>query len=383
MDSRRVSLIAGTALLFPLGLGFCLALQHQLWATAAVAVLFALLAWVPLLDEGWRAPPPAAAPPVIRAEADRRRLEHVLNHAPTPLVVVGADGRIETLNRAARRLLGAETPPALLEAAGALTPGGRALVRLPRDGALRTHAVTCAELLDGEGLQRLLALTDIEAELRAVEAETLKETLDVVSHEIMNSLTPVTSLAGTALAFVEQDDRAGASDALSTLERRAGGLLRFVEGYRALARLPQPSKRRVVLTELARDVARLQPPETRLELAVEDLWLEADPDLLAQALLNLLKNAREALPTGGEGRVKLSAIPAGRGIEISVADNGAGLGGRSAADIEKPFYTTKPGGAGIGLALARQIALAHGGELVIAEPGLEGRGLTVTLRLPV
>lgn len=405
MGSRQgVSAAVGFVAAFALGVGFWAAVQHDLWATAVVAGGLAMLAATPALGylaRSWTARAEAAAPAdrsgeLLRSEATRRRLSHVIDQTPTPLLTRSADGTLSAVNRAARRLFGAsdrlvDPPAALIEALDSLTDGGMRVVVLG-PGAGRAFALSSAELLQEDGLTRLFVLTDIDAELRARETATLKETLDVLSHEIMNSLTPVTSLAQTASALLADGDTASAGEALATLERRAVGLLGFVGGYRALARLPEPVVRAVDLQPFLADVVRLfgglEPMSAALELeAGPDVRVLLDPDLVAQALLNLLRNAAEAAadPARPRGaRIRLSARPTGEGaIAITVADNGPGLAELDPEVILRPFFTTKAGGAGIGLTLVRQIMRDQGQDLLIGAPGLDGRGLSMTLRLPL
>ena len=164
---------------------------------------------------------------------------------------------------------------------------------------------------------------------------------------------------------------------------------RFVEAYRELARLPSPSPRRVSLEALLAEATRLF--ETRwgrlgVRLEAEpprpDILIRIDPDLTTQALLNLLTNAAEAA-LAGEARpptVRLWARPSGDGAAISVEDSGAGVAEAHAADIFRPFFTTKPDGSGIGLALARQAVVSQGGQLLL-EPTPPGAGARFTIAL--
>jgi two-component system nitrogen regulation sensor histidine kinase NtrY len=406
MGSRQEATAAvGFIAAFALGVGFWAAVEHDLWATAVAAGGLTMLAAAPALGglaRTWKVPADDVADrsgELRRSEASRRRLTHVIDQAPTPFITRSAEGDLSAVNRAARRLFGTadrlvDPPAALAEALDGLMEGEvRVVVLGPAPG--RAFALSGAQLLQEDGLASLFVLTDIEAELRARETATLKETLDVLSHEIMNSLTPVTSLAQTAAALVADGDTASAGEALATLERRALGLLRFVEGYRALARLPEPVIRPVALRIFLADVARLfgglEGAVVDLEMdPVPDVLVLLDPDLAAQALLNLLRNAAEAAappaegasPSGGRIRVSVHRTTTDE-VSITVADNGPGLAGLDPEVILRPFFTTKAGGAGIGLTLVRQIMRDQGRELVIAAPGLDGRGLSVTLSVPV
>jgi two-component system nitrogen regulation sensor histidine kinase NtrY len=388
---------------FVLGVGFWAAIDRSLWATAAATGLLAMLAALPALSRlarMWSSQDGGAsagrnAEDRRSAEVRLRWLAHVLDLVPTALVSRGADGRLLALNRASRALFGTDGPildaPADLVrvAAGRLVADATPL--LLGTPHARAYAASLAEIGQDDGPARLIALADIEEQLRAQDASTLKDTLDVLSHEIMNSLTPVTSLAQTAQGLLADGDREGAREALAVLERRASGLLRFVESYRALARLPQPVLRPIAVPQLIADVRRLfeghdQIDDVVLELSLTpDVMVTGDPDLMAQALINLLLNAAQAAiaePVGGEpARVRLSAIAVDDGVWFQVSDNGPGLGDLDPQTILKPFFTRRSGGAGIGLSLVSGIVVGHGSALEFgpSELGPTGLGVGFTL----
>jgi nitrogen fixation/metabolism regulation signal transduction histidine kinase len=194
----------------------------------------------------------------------------------------------------------------------------------------------------------------------------------------MNSLTPVASLAETAQHYLEgatPEDIQSAREALAVLERRARGLKRFVEGYRLLARLPQPELRRVDVSGFVVDVVRVFEKSTvaegvivTLEMEEREAFLEMDEGLMAQAMINILTNAAEATrDNSGPRLVNISLQHLGSDAAVAIADNGTGIEPAMRERIFHGFITTKPEGAGIGLSLARQIALAHGGDLRLVD----------------
>jgi two-component system nitrogen regulation sensor histidine kinase NtrY len=243
---------------------------------------------------------------------------------------------------------------------------------------------------------RLAALLDIEPELRAAEAGALRELLQVLSHEIMNALTPVASLAATAGELLGDQTPAStalARDAVATLGRRAEGLTRFVEAYRTLARLPPPRMAPTHVRGLIEEAARLFNSRwaargVTLETcqADGDLIVKLDPDLAIHALMNILSNAAEAALAqdapaivGPKVRLSVELGPAG-GVELVIADNGPGVAAQDRDRIFQPFFTTKSDGTGVGLSFARQVALSHGGALTLGPDG-PGRGATFVLTL--
>jgi signal transduction histidine kinase len=341
-------------------------------------------------------------------------LANLLDQTPAPLLIRDPDGVIRAGNRAARALFQTDDrlldpPPALVKALRDGAPGERLTLSLAQAGAaggVRTYAMplTDVALTDvggsgatgpGRAVARLAALLDIEPELRAAEAGALRELLQVLSHEIMNALTPVASLAATAGELM--DDRTSASTALAreavaTLGRRAEGLTRFVEAYRTLARLPPPQLAPAEIAALVEEAARLfrsrwSAQGVTLETSVsaaDDRVVKLDPDLMIHALMNILSNAAEAAlaadPAGGPW-VGLAAAPGpSGGVELAISDNGKGVAAADRDRIFQPFFTTKAQGTGVGLSFARQVALSHGGTLTLAPP-TAGRGALFVLTL--
>jgi signal transduction histidine kinase len=264
-------------------------------------------------------------------------------------------------------------------------------------GALQLKAAATDVALGGLR-RRLISLQNIDNEMSAQEMAAWQTVVRVMAHEVMNSLTPVSSLAATArdlvrdvLSQLPPDEPhaialTDARDALDTVARRSEGLLHFVQNHR---RLTKPLATQMQVAPLQRIFARLQ----RLlaaELAANDihistsvepptLELGADPDLLDQALINLVRNAIEALADVPHGHIALSARrhPDGR-VVIAVADNGPGIPVDQRDKIFVPFFTTKRQGSGVGLTLVRQIATAHGATVDVSQT--PGGGATVSLR---
>ncbi len=231
----------------------------------------------------------------------------------------------------------------------------------------------------------LLVLADVSLPLQEEEQIAWKRLIRVLGHELSNSLAPIKSIAGSLLARVEAFQAQGNARSdfrrgLSVIESRADALHRFVQSYRLLAQLPPPSLRMVEFGALMDRVVLL---EQRLSVeltAGPQAVLDADPDQLEQMFINLLANAVDAALANGARPVHATWKLSGENLEVTIEDCGKGIA--NADNLFVPFYTTKPEGSGVGLALAQQIARAHGGEITLQNRP-EGVGARATIRLPV
>jgi PAS domain S-box-containing protein len=250
----------------------------------------------------------------------------------------------------------------------------------PESGRLELRRSTFRR--DGKPHQ-LLVFADLTRSLREQEQQAWQRIVRVLSHEINNSLTPIKSIAHSIRRMISRvpDIPRGAEiqEGLNLIETRSGSLGRFLRAYAQLARLPKPQQRAVLISPLAHRIAEL---ENRLPVSVkatEEVELSADPDQLEQLLINIVRNAVDAtLETSGS--VWIDWHKDDGALQITVVDEGPGLPDTS--NLFVPFFTTKPTGSGIGLALSRQIAEAHGGTLAL-ENRTEARGCRAVLRLPL
>jgi two-component system nitrogen regulation sensor histidine kinase NtrY len=346
---------------------------------------------------------------VVRSEREEqaRYLQTLVAHVPVALISADERGGVQLLNMAARRLFGtalsetaqfARHGEAFAVGMESIRPGSTAILRMVRPSGTLQLKVAVTELALGGIRYRLISLQNIESEMSAQEMVAWQTVIRVMAHEVMNSLTPVSSLAATAHDLVTgvikqlpaDDPRAvaltDAAEALETVTRRSQGLLHFVQNHR---RLTKHLVTQVEVAPVQRIFARLQrllandlaARDIHLTTRVEPETLEiaADTELLDQALINLVRNAIEALRDAPAGRIALSAHrdPDGR-VAIMVADNGPGIAPDQREKIFVPFFTTKRQGSGVGLTLVRQIATAH--DATVDVSNTPGGGATVSLR---
>jgi two-component system, NtrC family, nitrogen regulation sensor histidine kinase NtrY len=345
-------------------------------------------------------------------DAEAALLRALFEHAPVAVLAVRPGGRIDTMNEAARRLFGRGAVSSLddirrisSELADALqpdAPAGRSLVRAEIDGRVARMSVASASMRMRGQEMRIFSLQNIESELGGAEFDAWRDLVRVLTHEIMNSLTPVASLSQlmkslsadmkTAIAAGDggKAAKATAGDLAETAEAlnaRAEALLRFISSYRQLTHLPPPRRTEVHVAALLERMKTLQEgdrsgPGLSVRVQPPGLRISADADQIEQALLNLIANAREAMNSAGRSapvEVDVSIDRSGH-VAFSVMDAGAGVPPDVRERIFTPFFSTKPGGSGVGLSLVRQIALAHGGS--VEHRPREGAGSVFSLRLP-
>ena len=316
-------------------------------------------------------------------------LETVMREIEVAIFAFDAEQRLRLVNPEGRRLLGAIAGDLLGRSAADLGllrcfESEEAAVEMSFGGATGRFGVRRSTFREGGHRHTLLVITDLSQVLRDEERQAWRRLVRVLSHELNNSLAPIRSIAGTLLSLGSRPSRPADWDdevkkGLEVIASRAESLTRFMEAYAKLARLPPPQLRAVELRPLIGRVARL---EDRIAVRVAGgpaVTIEADPDQLEQLVINLVRNAADAaIETGGGVQIAWSADD--RAVEIEIADEGHGLA--SGANLFVPFYTTKPGGSGIGMVLSRMIAEAHRGTLTL-ENRPDRTGCIARLRLPL
>ena len=335
--------------------------------------------------------------------------ERVMGAMRTPVLAFGADGTLRLLNPAAESAFSLQRAQVLGRPASSL--GLESLFQLA-DGAIHAHPAVSGVAGDtrwslrrstfrlGGIPHQLFVLSDVNAALREEERIAWQRLIRVLSHEINNSLTPITSIAASLRVRLGSEPRVGDEipqfqsagteqqrdlrRGLQLIEERALSLHHFLQAYQQLTRLPRPSLQPVSLPELLRRVVAL---ETRLPVEIEPgppSILQLDPAQIEQLLINLVRNAVEAALSRdtpqGSPLVSIRWTTATGELALQVEDNGPGL--TDTANLFVPFYTTKPAGTGIGLALAKQIASGHGGTLTLVNCE-SSPGCIAELRLPL
>lgn len=295
--------------------------------------------------------------------------EQIMDAAGTGLLVTDAAGHILQHNHAATVLLQRQV----------LTHLDQVRSRLD-DGTLSLRETYTT--LRGERV-RIIAVSDINSELANREVDSWIKLIRVLTHEIMNTITPITSLSQTLLRNATGEQREG----LETISRTGSELMAFVDNYRRFTHVPQPQPKLFYVKPFAERMARLAPCEVEVNVCPADLLVYADEGLMARVMSNLLKNAAEAVDAadevhGSQGRkVWIDAYTGSDdSVVMDVCDNAGIIDADTAQHVFVPFFTTKPGGNGIGLPLARQIMRVSGGTLSLVQ---DAKRDTVVFRMKI
>ncbi len=343
----------------------------------------------------------------IRAEneASLHLVNTIIQNVQTGLLLYDQYGRIELSNSAACKLLGfyrlkniAELKANHPELADKLMVTEEKHFLYKGANGIQLSVNIVAIRLGGQ-IKNLVSLQNIQPEMQQKEVEAWQNLTRVLRHEIMNSLTPILSLIGTMKHIVDKELPATSNDngakedlqeALQTLETRGIGMINFVDGYRSFTSIPAPSFAEVNMAPLVLQIMNLLQPEMvaanisfTVKNKADDELVQADAEQLSMVLINLVKNAKEALEHTVNGTIHITSYPQNHWLFIEITDNGPGIEPEALEDIFIPFFTTKENGSGIGLSLSRQIVQQHGGTIkVFSEPG-KGSRFVVQLKIKV
>jgi nitrogen fixation/metabolism regulation signal transduction histidine kinase len=336
-------------------------------------------------------------------------LQTVVQHVSIGIIAFRKDGKVDLLNNAAKHLLRIsnlrlikdleKVKPDLPEMLMSMKAGDKNLMKIFVEDELLQLSVYATEFrMRGEEYV-LISLQNISIELDEKEVESWQKLIRVLTHEIMNSITPISSLVSTVrqmlfsneedelpIAELDSEDRESVLMALKTIQNRSQGLLNFVEIYRNLTRIPKPNFRYFKVSEIfERAEILLKPKLEQLSIKFSskvlpsDLMITADPDLIDQVTINLLLNAMDAVKDNPNPQISMIASQNLNGrIIIDVADNGYGIKPDILDKIFMPFFTSKREGNGIGLSLSRQMMYLHKGNITVKSKPGEGSVFTLT-----
>ena len=341
----------------------------------------------------------------VRSEKEEHfhYLQSIVQNIDVSIVAYQHDGNIEMINKSAKKLfqLGsvknisalAPLSESLVQTLLTIKPGENKLVKVQDEDDLLQLAINATEFKIKNKVIVLATIKNIQNVLEEQETEAWQKLIRVLTHEIMNSITPIASLSST-LESILNDFNKNKKDnapmdhetvdeiqqALKTINKRSNGLLHFVNTYRNLTRIPKPNFKITRVSELFNNISRLlekdfETQKIGLSISLEPVSLEIsmDEQLIEQVLINLIKNSVHALEGRADARIELRAYLNKRGRPtIQVYDNGIGILKDVLDKVFIPFFTTKPSGSGIGLSLSRQILKLHGGTITAqSEPDVE------------
>jgi len=335
-------------------------------------------------------------------------LQTVIQHVSIGILAFSRDGKVDIINNSAKRLLRTQNikhindllhlksnlPETLLR----MNAGDKHLIKIFIEDELLQISIYATEFRMRGEEYILISLQNISSELEEKEIESWQKLIRVLTHEIMNSITPISSLASTVIEMLinyqddeavlnplDSDDISAVQSALNTIQGRSQGLLNFVEIYRNLTRIPKPNFRYFPVKDLFDRCQQLLKPKVDMMSIVcscsilpENLMLTADPDLIDQVMINLMLNAIDAVKNVEVPDIKVEANTSSSGrIVIEISDNGYGIKPDIMDKIFMPFFTSKKEGSGIGLSLSRQIMHLHKGSITVKSK--PGKGTTFTL----
>ena len=328
----------------------------------------------------------------IEKEEHFRFLQTIIDHVGIALIAFNPDGEVELINNAAKKLLKIprlgnikdieSISSGLADKLSSISPGDKDLVKFKQGDNLLQLSIYATGFILRQQQLNLVAMQNIQSELEEKEMISWQNLIRVLTHEIMNSITPIASLASTAAGLLKDDKECKVPEelnevitdvghAVKTIEKRSKGLITFIDNYRKLTRIPKPDFKIVQVKDLFGRVESLMTEQFerhairyRMHVDPESLTITADPALIEQVLINLCKNSVEAISGVSRPKIKLKAGTDGLGNPVvKVIDNGKGIAEDVAERIFIPFFTTKPEGSGIGLSLSRQIIRMHKGTI--------------------
>lgn len=352
----------------------------------------------------------------IRAdkEAQFQYLRTIVHHVGIGIITFNEQGEIQIINSAAKSLLGvdlvrnisqlSEVSEELVSSLQDLKTGGRDLMKITKKGEEVQLSIYVIELVRREEVFKLVSIQNIKSELEEKEMDAWQNLIRVLTHEIMNSVTPISSLAATVESELEanlsiegfkpadisMDDLNDFHMAMQTIHRRSDGLIKFVSDFRNLTRIPSPTMSEVLVVDVINPILNLlrfdiEQNNIDIQLSIEPqvLSFEVDKEQIEQVLINLLKNAIQAMGENHEfnksNEIKIAAsIDSESRVLIKIEDNGSGIDEEALKKVFIPFFTTKKSGSGIGLSLSKQIMRKHSGSISVSSVMDQGTEFVLT-----
>ncbi|MDN5204730.1 ATP-binding protein [Fulvivirgaceae bacterium BMA10] len=326
-------------------------------------------------------------------ESDHQYLQTVVEHVKVALLCFDENGDIQLINEAAKKLFNTpylrnikalqKVDNKLVNALTSLKSNRRKLLKLDLKGSLFHLSMQATKIRLQGADYKLVSVQDIKNELDEQELESWQKLIRVMTHEIMNSAIPISTLTEVTnqmldekvndnLNELDSEDLSDLKGSLKTIESRSKGLVKFVNAYNSLTKIPQPNFQEIRMQDLFNNTASLLGPKLseqeidfRTYISDKNVTLVADPDLIEQILINLVINSMDAVKKSDNPFIELNAVTSEKGTKITVTDNGCGIDQETLENIFVPFYTTKKEGSGIGLSLSKQIMRLHKGAIEV------------------
>lgn len=344
----------------------------------------------------------------IEKEAQYQFLQWLVSQLQVGIITIQGD-HVVLINPVAEKMLGikniknwnllAQLNPRLV---ADLADNGKKLVEIKSADGQKMLAVEVSTLIMMDKPYRIITIQDINSEIEQKEIEAWHKLIRILTHEIMNSVTPISSLSETmqtmlsdqqgnqkSLADIQTETIKDIRFSLNTIQKRSERLLDFVENYRTLTRVPKPVMETVSCYALCESVKNLmfeQLTRKGIDMTLEipeGLKILADESLIEQVLINLVTNSIHALEDRSQKRIHISAMQEDHSIIMAVHDSGKGIPDIQLREIFVPFFSTKKEGSGIGLSLSKQIMSLHGGRIRVASKVDEGTSFFLVFKKPV
>jgi len=336
-------------------------------------------------------------------EESLKYLQTVIQHIGVGLLSFDSKGEVEFINRAFKNILKINSlknisslnniSPNLGEFIRDMSVRKKVNYKLISSGETTQLLINAIDFRMRGQLFRLVALQNIQSEIEETEIEAWQKIIRVLTHEIMNSITPISSLASTLKSLLDEmkepneETIEDLSSAVNTIKKRSEGLMSFVDKYRSITKIPKPNRQNFSVAALFKRIKILMDSalvgkniQFQNEVNPINLEINADSDLIEQVLINMLNNAIQSLSETNNGSITLSSyIDNNSHAVLKISDNGAGISEENMERIFVPFYTTKKEGSGIGLSLSQQIIRAHGGRIHVTSKPNEETVFTIKL----